>query len=237
MFDLTFAGSHKGNYQESSRLANIWKEEIAMQNKNDLGIKILVVFIACLLFMPAIVIAKDSKNKGQLQNEKDFSETASGALSPIPISMDDYNENDPDGLPLGFLLLAEGKGSLAGQFSAHVVLETAIVDSPVNCNDTENTFAKFTMIQRYSEDDLLFSRLAAGGDNFLCLDTVTGSLNGLVTLEIIGGTGRFRGATGNSMVEFTGAILATDIDSVPGHPFFRIAHAAIVAEISGTILK
>lgn len=91
--------------------------------------------------------------------------------------------------------------------------------------EVEGIIAAYSMVRRFSNGDLLTSRLVDG--NF-CLDPGTGTAIVTVNAEISGGTGHFEGATGSYQVVYHVTALLPD-------PTGGIAHGAFYGKVTGTI--
>jgi hypothetical protein len=91
--------------------------------------------------------------------------------------------------------------------------------------EVEGIMAAYSMVRRYDNGDLLFSRLV---DGFFCLDPAAGKANVTVNAEITGGTGRFASATGSYTVEYEVTALLPD-------PTGGIGHGAFAGTSSGSI--
>jgi hypothetical protein len=91
--------------------------------------------------------------------------------------------------------------------------------------EVEGIIAAYSIVRRYSNGDLLFSRLVDGS---FCLDPASGKAQVTVNAEISGGTGRFEGATGSYVIDYEATALLPD-------PTGGIGHGAFVGMVTGTV--
>jgi hypothetical protein len=94
-----------------------------------------------------------------------------------------------------------------------------------DAGEVEGTIAAYSIVRRYNNGDLLFSRLV---DGTFCLDPATGKAQVTVNAEISGGTGRFEGATGSYVIEYEAIALLPD-------PTGGIGHGAFVGATTGSV--
>jgi len=119
----------------------------------------------------------------------------------------------------GSMGICAGKGT----FGEHTC-NTMFTGQPHPAPPAPNCYAQlamFTHIQRFRNGDLLYSRIPSGeplGDNYLCFNGL--EYSGTVTVEFVGGTGRFEGASGWATWVFEGEFLeenyASGINEVNG---------------------
>jgi hypothetical protein len=91
--------------------------------------------------------------------------------------------------------------------------------------EVEGVIAAYSIVRRFSNGNLMFSRLVEGS---FCLNPATGKAEVSISAEIIGGTGRFEGATGSYQINYEATALLPD-------PTGGIAHGAFAGTVTGTI--
>jgi hypothetical protein len=117
-----------------------------------------------------------------------------------------------------------GRAALNGIFEVIVLGPTD--ECPYPLLGTELIYSIW--VGRFDNGDLLFARSA--GDSAGCIDPVTGTASGRLEYEIIGGTGKYRGATGSYVDHITHIYLLTNLD-----PLNPISFAASFGHAEGTI--
>jgi hypothetical protein len=91
--------------------------------------------------------------------------------------------------------------------------------------DVEGVIVAYSIVRRFNNGDLLYSRLMDGS---FCFDPASGTAHVEVNAEIIGGTGKFEGATGSYAIAY-------DVTALLPDPTGGIAHGAFSGEASGSI--
>lgn len=94
-----------------------------------------------------------------------------------------------------------------------------------DAGEVEGIVVAYSIVRRYSNGDLLFSKLVDGS---FCLDPAAGKATVNVNAEIDGGTGRFANATGSYAIEYEVTALLPD-------PTGGIGHGAFSGTASGTV--
>ena len=100
-------------------------------------------------------------------------------------------------------------------------------------NSVKFRYAAYTSVERYQNGDLIFSGLDPDPDNPStgCFNIIDGTGTVTMNFVILGGTGRFEGATGWGTATGTGSIpLAWELV-----PSFRITHSAFWGSAEGEI--
>jgi hypothetical protein len=146
-----------------------------------------------------------------------FSETVSGNFVDTSI------DTNADGVAAAtFLGKAKGNGGPTYQ-GLHEIrfTPTGLCAS----GEVEGVVAAYSIVRRYNNGDLLFSRLVDGS---FCFNPGTGTATVAINAEIIGGTGHFEGATGSYAIEYEVTALLPD-------PTGGIAHGAFVGTVTGTL--
>lgn len=148
---------------------------------------------------------------------------SAGAASATEIDVDD------DGIP-GIVALGEGKGSL-GAVATHSFFDARPV-ATTHCAATEieNELVAASDVIRNKRRDQLFLQLVEG---FLCIDPLLGTLRLSASQQIVGGTGRFAGASGEATTTCDGVILVLDLIAAGGRP----AHAAFECLVTGDLVR
>jgi len=115
-----------------------------------------------------------------------------------------------------------------GRVTGQAVFETSSLPAPVTCpeGNLEYTVALDLPIERFPNGDLLFYETPA---LTLCFDPNTGTFSISYTTTIIGGTGKFAGATGSIEGNSPGGYLFYDPVSGQGFGYFT-------GEFTGTII-
>ena len=115
---------------------------------------------------------------------------------------------DPDGPgPAAHLFRADHQGNgPGGRFTLQNRSALFEWDEVSFCSSTEVLlhFFSYASIQRVANGDLIYSNLVDGS---LCYDFVDDEFTFSIDLEIIGGTGRYEGATGWTTLEGQGKIV------------------------------
>ena len=89
--------------------------------------------------------------------------------------------------------------------------------------EAEGVVVAYSIVRRYSNGDLLFSKLV---DGFLCFNPSSGLASLVIDAELDGGTGRYVGATGTYTADFTVELRLPDAN-------MGIAHGAFYGTASG----
>ena len=130
-----------------------------------------------------------------------FKEQVSGRIVSNPIDI------NSDGLPASTGLY-EGK-STKGPVTVHAFNETSVVVSPSHCpSDTMELYLDARNIRRFANGDMLFTK--STDYSFVCADLVTGKFSFESKLDIIGGTGKYKNATGTVLSVGSGTALVLD---------------------------
>lgn len=146
-----------------------------------------------------------------------LSETVSGNFVDTAI------DTNGDGVAAAhFVGEAKGSGGASYQGLHEVQFTPTGLCDP---GQVEGIIVAYSIVRRFSNGDLLFSKLVDGS---FCFDPATGKANVAVSAEIIGGTGRFAGATGSYEIEYEVTALLPD-------PTGGIAHGAFDGTVTGTI--
>jgi len=150
----------------------------------------------------------------------EFKESVSGSF------LDTVIDANGDGLPAN-QVLAGGKGTF-GPSSINGLAE-AEIDPAADCGPGSlgTRFVAMSLVHRFKNGDLLYSLLSEGGG---CLDLATFVASGAITMTVIGGTGRFEGATGEYVFDLALAPLL--ITWVPSP---NIVFGAATGEIEGVV--
>ena len=137
------------------------------------------------------------------------------------------------GVSEGVIGICGGKGTF-GNHTCNTFVRSQMVgfDTELCPGLPEYRWDVYSHIQRFPNGDLLYQRLKPGGSNYMCADPfVENRFWGMISTEIVGGTGRFESATGEVQWEIVqGDFL--DFDPVTGSAAF----AGIVTELDGYIL-
>ena len=141
--------------------------------------------------------------------------------------IDTHFDTNQDGMFYLSLTQATGKGTF-GNFTIAITAEfrLSLPTDPDDCADGELDLPLFSSeaVYTFSDQSQTFW-IASGG--YLCLDQVTGHYYGQVEGDYVGGTDRFKGATGTATSQFEGQILG---DPVVG---FR----SITGTVEGTVYR
>jgi hypothetical protein len=99
----------------------------------------------------------------------------------------------------------------------------------------KSQYAAFTSVDRYHNGDLLLTTLDPNPENpsTICLNVFDLTYSGTINVVVLGGTGRFEGATGWAGVTIEGIPLASE--GVVGNPGFRLTHSAFSGSIEGEV--
>ena len=120
-----------------------------------------------------------------------------------------------------------GKGTF-GHFTSHNVSETAPVFPTGSCGTglLEASYIYVTAVTRSSNGDLIFSRLDPDNPSTACFNPANYTTNITSNLVILGGTGRFEGATGWA----TNTVVVFGLNGIT-----RMTHGAFVGSSEGEI--
>jgi hypothetical protein len=130
-----------------------------------------------------------------------FKEQVSGRIVSNPIDI------NSDGLPASTGIY-EGK-STRGLVTVHAFNETMPVVSSSHCPPgTMELLLDVRNIRRFANGDMLFTKSTEY--SFVCADLTTGKFSFESKLNIIGGTGRYDGATGTIFSTGSGIALVLD---------------------------
>ena len=126
------------------------------------------------------------------------------------------------------LAQARGKGSI-GQVSVHALFD-AVPAPNTSCGagEIQNDLVAATNILQNKKGHQLFLLLV---DGVLCADPTFTSFTLTLEEEIVGGTGKFAGASGESTTTCAGLFLAVDFVPAGG----RAAHAAFSCDLQGDL--
>lgn len=149
---------------------------------------IAIVFYICLS-LPSIAIAKEYKTSGTGMSLPSAAADADGNTEP------------------GFVGHEAGTGSF-GKFTQTTVGDTVFTGF-CSDNEVELSYVALSSILRSASGDLLYRRLISGTDSRVCFNFVSETARFTAHLEIVGGTGRFEGATGTAIQEGTVAPIGT----------------------------
>ena len=180
---------------------------------NRITIKCLAVIALMLTVSAAGAYANDEKVKM----------TFSGTASNSAINLQQPNtSNDEDNFA--------GDGTL-GAFTLRNI--RAISNAPgasTTCSGANQLFLPEVAgagVFRFKDGSLLELSLTEGGD---CIDLTTGTANCVLTFKIIGGTGRFKKATGNLTMTET---IVTVISDTLGNPALFAPTGTITGDVKG----
>lgn len=176
-------------------------------------------------FAPLVVLALATLLLAAPVAAQNFTVRYSGATSATEIDIDD------DGIP-GVLATGYGRatGALRGaQVHTHAVFD-AQPASDGNCaaGEVENRLVASTNVLQDRKRDQLYLLLDSG---FLCADATFTTFTLEIEETIVGGTGKFEGATGEATTTCTGVFLALDLIGPGGRP----AHGAFACRTEGSI--
>ena len=174
--------------------------------------KRLLVALAAVaaLFMGTLVVA----NSAAAGN---FGERISGNFVDVAV------DSNGDGFTANYFSgAAQGSGSPAYEG----VVEIAFPVEPIDCGvaGMEGDVVAYSMVRRYGNGDLLYSRLIDGS---LCFDP-GGTTTLTVEAEFFDGTGRHQDATGSYTVDFV-------VDGLLPDTGGGVAHAAFYGESFGVL--
>ncbi len=115
--------------------------------------------------------------------------------------------------------VAKGNGSPTYEGLVEIMFgPTGLCDA----DELEGTIVEYSIVRRYSNGDLAFSRLVDGS---LCFDPGSGLSEVVINAEVTGGTGRYAQATGTYTAAFTVKLLVPD-------PLGGIGHGAFYGDVS-----
>ena len=145
-----------------------------------------------------------------------FNERVSGNFIDTAI---DTNE---DGAQANYF---SGAATGTGGATYEGLVEVDFSDPAAQCDEgiMPGDLVLYSIVRRYSNGDLLYSRLV---DGYVCFDTSVGTAEFVAHAEITGGTGRFVGATGTYTANYTIQLLVPD-------PLGGIGHGAFYGTTSG----
>jgi hypothetical protein len=148
---------------------------------------------------------------------RDLSESVSGDFVDTAI------DTNGDGVAAAhFVGKARGSGGPSYQGLTEIQFTPTGLCAP---GEVEGIIAAYSIVRRYSNGDLLFSKLVDGS---FCLDPTVGKANVTVNAEITGGTGHLEGATGSYTIQYEVTALLPD-------PTGGIGHGAFAGTATGTI--
>lgn len=155
------------------------------------------------------IIALDTADAGG------FNEQVSGNFIDTAIDTNDdgMNANAWSGA-------ANGNGSPSYEGLVEVALDFG---TPCEGGGTAGSVVEYSIVRRYANGDLMFSRLVNGD---LCFNPGTGLASLTINAEVTGGTGQYAGATGTYTADYT----IQGLIQVPGQ---GIAHGAFYGSTSG----
>lgn len=152
---------------------------------------------------------------------RNLSETVSGDFVDTAI------DTNGDGVAAAhFVGQAKGSGGPSYQGLQEIQFAPTGLCEP---GEVEGIIAAYSIVRRYSNGDLLFSKLVDGS---FCLDPAAGKANVTVNAEITGGTGRFEGATGSYTIEYEVTALLPDPTGGIGHGAFTGTATGSVSELT-----
>ena len=139
-----------------------------------------------------------------------FNESVSGNFidTNIDTNGDGMNANSWSGQ-------ANGSGSPSYEGLVEVAFGITGLCDP---GEFEGTVVEYSIVRRYANGDLAFSRLIDGS---LCFNPGTGLASLVINAEMTGGTGSHSGATGTYTAEYTVQGLVSDIDQAIVHGAFH----------------
>jgi hypothetical protein len=141
---------------------------------------------------------------------RNLSETVSGDFVDTAI------DTNGDGVAAAhFVGVAKGSGGASYQGLQEIQFTPTGL---CNAGEVEGIIVAYSIVRRYSNGDLLFSRLVDGS---LCFNPGTGKATVNVNAEFSGGTGRFEGATGSYAIEYEVTALLPDPTGGIGHGAFN----------------
>lgn len=171
--------------------------------------RISIPLIAMALAATAFIALKPAQAAG-------FNEQVSGNFIDTAI---DTNE---DGAQANYFSGA-AKGS--GSPTYEGLVEVAFGPPTGACDPgiVEGEVVEYSIVRRYSNGDLAYSRLVSGS---VCFDTSVGTADLVIEAAVTGGTGRFANATGTYTANYTIQLLLPD-------PLGGIGHGAFYGTTSG----
>lgn len=146
-----------------------------------------------------------------------FNENVSGNF--IDTSID----TNGDGMAANYFSgVAKGSGSPSYEGLVEVMFDE-VPDGDCDETEVEGSLVNYSIVRRYANGDLLFSR---SDDGTLCFDLASGLASLTINAEVTGGTGRHAGATGTYTADYTVKLLVPD-------PMGGIGHGAFYGSVSG----
>lgn len=154
---------------------------------------------------------------------------ATAFLALQPAGADGFNEqvsgnfidtaidtNDDGSQANYFSGAAKGNGSptYEGLVEIAFTAPTGLCDSGI----VEGEVVEYSIVRRYKNGDLAFSRLMSGS---VCFDIATGTADLTIEAAVTGGTGKFDGATGSYTANYTVQLLVPDPTGGIGHGAFH----------------
>lgn len=150
-----------------------------------------------------------------------FNSSFQGATSATEIDI------DADGVPAGLGLL-RGRGT-AGPVTLHTVFEAGVAaNTRCGAGEIQNDLVALSSVIQDEQGSQLLSALVKG---HICINTSTGVITSKAKSQVLGGTGRFAGASGRLTTTCQGFILAVDVVAAGPRP----AHTALSCQIKGQI--
>lgn len=153
---------------------------------------------------------------------------ATAFIALQPAGADGFNER-VSGNFIDTAIDTNGDGSAANYFSGAAqgngsptyegLVEVAFGPATGACDPgvVEGDVVEYSIVRRYSNGDLAFSRLVSGS---VCFDLTTGMADLVIDAEVTGGTGKFANAAGTYTAEFTVELLVPDASGAIGHGAF-----------------
>lgn len=173
----------------------------------------------CLLVVASVLVAAPA-------GAAKFTVNYSGATSGTEMDIDD------DGVP-GVLATGSGKGKGAAKggnpVTSHAVFDAAPA-ATTNCaaDELENQLTASTNVLQDSKGNQLYLLLDSG---YLCVDGTFTTFTMKIKETVIGGTGKFAGASGTATTTCSGVFLEIDFITGGGRP----AHGAYDCKTKGKI--
>jgi hypothetical protein len=164
--------------------------------------------------------------------------TATASAEVIPLNLQATGAFVTQGTPIdtngdgktAHLLTAQGQGPRFGRVTYHAVAEFSTGASPAMCPNgnpgAQQTLLTGAIVSRVENGDLVHSRIDSGT---ACFDPVTRLIFVRASASIRGGTGEFRGASGNVSI-------VQSVTNLIGDPNEGGAFGSAVSIYRGTII-